>query len=376
MEASPKARRVWLFSRSADLAWLFLPVWACWLVCFALPSSVLQREVPLWIWVVFVLGIDVSHVWSTIFRTYLDKEEFNNHKRLLVLTPILSFTLLFCIALLGHTWYWRVLAYLALYHFIKQQYGFMAIYKARYGLRIKKFFEDKKIIYLSMLYPVLFWHLHGDRQFYWFIEGDFLVADFWTSDLAAQIQYWLKTLGNSLYWAILIGWLAEEVWLSFRQEANFPIGKVLWVLTTAGNWYLGIVYFNSDLAFTLTNVIAHGLPYMALVFFYVERKKAISGEKVARKKIPLLQSIHVIAMLGIVLVLALSEEYLWDMLLYREKYPFFETLFSYPMEALNQGWAQAVALALLSIPQVAHYVIDGFIWKGGKKNPYLKKVLL
>ena len=38
------------------------------------------------------------------------------------------------------------------------------------------------------------------------------------------------------------------------------------MVTTALCWGLGIVVFNSDYAFTVTNVIIHGVPYMALVY--------------------------------------------------------------------------------------------------------------
>ena len=89
---------MWLFGKHKDLSLLFIPVWIIWIVLFFLPNNFLQNDVPLWIWVVFILGIDVTHVWSTIFRTYLDKEEFNNHKTVLILAPIIAFILLFGIA--------------------------------------------------------------------------------------------------------------------------------------------------------------------------------------------------------------------------------------------------------------------------------------
>ena len=69
----------WLFNRRTDLFLLGLPVWLCWIVFFLLPDRLIYIGVPLWVWVVFILGIDVSHVWSMIFRTYLDPEEFSRH---------------------------------------------------------------------------------------------------------------------------------------------------------------------------------------------------------------------------------------------------------------------------------------------------------
>ena len=74
------------------------------------------------------------------------------------------------------------------------------------------------------------------------------------------------------------------------------------------------------------------------------------------------------------LLLAFGEEYLWDMFLNRSRSALFEWFFAYPLHALQTPLGQALALALLSVPQVTHYVLDGFIWKNNEKNPYLKKV--
>lgn len=369
-------RKIWLFNKSIDLLVLLLPVWVVWLVCFALPARVLQMELPLWVWVVFVLGIDVSHVWSTIFRTYLDKEEFTSHKKLLILSPILCFIVFFLVANVSVSWFWTLLAYVALYHFIKQQYGFMQLYRAKYGfLNLKKRLSDKFIIYLGMLYPVWYWHLNSDRRFSWFVDGDF----FRLKSIFEMIPFWhvgylsnVNLMCNLTYFTILFIWLIEEVYLHHKGNHKLPIGKWLWILTTWGNWYLGIVYFNSDLVFTITNVVAHGLPYMALVFFYVEKKREMKLSKASY-----FENIYRVGfMLIAVLVLAYGEEYFWDMWLYQENTAFFQTLLKYPMQMAQEPVVQATVLALLSVPQATHYVLDGFIWKSNPKNPYIKSVLL
>ena len=32
---------------------------------------------------------------------------------------------------------------------------------------------DAITIYAATIYPLLYWHLHSDRNFNWFVEGDF-----------------------------------------------------------------------------------------------------------------------------------------------------------------------------------------------------------
>jgi hypothetical protein len=348
----------WLFSRKTDLTVLFAPVWLCWLIAFMLPDHVLAAASPLWVWVLFVIGIDVGHVWSTLFRTYTDKEEFQNHRSLLLYTPVICFLVAYGISAISFSFFWRCLAYLAVYHFVKQQYGFTRIYKAKAKDFKPKFFNDNWIIYMSMLYPVFYWHMNLDRNFSWFIDGDFIQLS-----VSENVLFWMNTVGVALYLLILAGWLIEEVFIIKK----FSIGKVLWVFTTAGNWFLGIVYFNSDLVFTITNVVAHGIPYLALVIFYQQKKERVLKRK---RRIPLLATV-----IGGVLLLAFAEEYLWDMLVYRDNVTFFTSLINYPWFE-NVYPIQHVGLALLSVPQTTHYVLDGFIWKNNEKNPHLKTTLL
>lgn len=349
----------WIFNRNIDLFLLFIPVWLCWLTAFLLPDQVIQAEAPLWIWVVFVIGIDVSHVWSTLFRTYTDPEEFYNHRTLLVLTPIICFLAAYVVSSFSFNLFWRVLAYLAVYHFVKQQYGFMRIYKAKARDFRKKIFRDDLVIYLTMLYPLLYWHINLDRDFNWFIEGDFMQV----SGMPLKLLATINITGNVLYFGILAGWFAEEI----IRQGSISIGKVLWVLTTAGNWFIGIVYFNSEIVFTITNVVAHGVPYLALVIFYQSKKETL--QKKRKRRIPLWITIPLA-----VILLAFFEEYFWDMLVYRDNPEFFASIIQYPFFE-TKPWMQHVGLALLSVPQTTHYVLDGFIWKNNAQNPHLKPVL-
>ena len=59
-----------------------------------------------------------------------------------------------------------------------------------------------------------------------------------------------------------------KVDISIYFHGFLNIGKDIVVATTAICWYIGIVVFNSDYAFTVTNVIIHGVPYFALIYFY------------------------------------------------------------------------------------------------------------
>ena len=237
--------------------------------------------------------------------------------------------------------------------------------RLRMAISRPKLIRDNFVIYLSMLYPILYWHLSADREFAWFVEDDFLSAN-----LDADTMKTVGLVGNGLYFLILIWWLFEELF-SARKSGTLHTGKVLWVLTTALNWFLGIVFFNSDLVFTITNVVAHGLPYMALVIFYQGGKAKLRLGEIGRGLWFKISA----TIVGVVLLLAFAEEYLWDALVYRENESLFSLTYAYPWHAPGY-YVQLVAIGVLAVPQITHYILDGYIWKNNEKNPHLKEILL
>lgn len=357
----------WLFSKSLDLAFLFLPVWIVWIVFLSNGSYYQQLELPVWAWFIFILGIDVSHVWSSLFRTYSNKEEFTAHKTLLIIAPIILFVSSASLLYFSTQWFWRVMAYIAVFHFIKQQYGFLALYRYRKGQRNKRRISDKLLIYVATIYPVVYWHFNSHSRFNWFIENDFFPIDQWIGSEAVITSIFFAL--NCIYWIFIGTWVFQEVFQKDKEQVS--TGKILWGLTTAINWWFGIVYFNSDLVFSISNVVAHGIPYILLICFYDLRKRKVKT-KIQRNILPILKRIGFILL--VIFAAAFVEEYFWDMLVYREHASIFERIFPYHWDQLNYTWSLSIAVAILALPQQVHYITDGFIWKMNAKNKYLKPI--
>ena len=358
----------WLISKPVDLLVLLLPVWALWLVFFSNTTFFQNIQLPLWAWVVFILGVDVGHVWSSLFRTYLDPEEFKTHKKLLILTPIILFVASVTVLSFSMLWFWRLMAYVAVFHFIKQQFGFVALYKLKAGEKRKQLLSDKRIIYLATLYPVVYWHFNSDASFNWFMGNDFFqLHALFKNQVAVQTIFEILNWG---YWGLIAIWLSFEIKAILKGE-RVSIGKILWVLTTALNWWFGIVYFNSDVIFSVSNVVAHGIPYVALIYFYNLKKK----ELMAQVNMKVIWRLRWIAILLFTIILAaIVEEYFWDMFVYREHHQFFETILPYNWNQTTTKWGLVFAVAILALPQQTHYIIDGFIWKMNAKNKFLKPI--
>ena len=317
------------------------------------------------VWLVLVVGVDVAHVYSTLFRTYLDRQELAARPLLYIMTPILAWLVGSLLYAMGSLVFWRVLAYAAVFHFVRQQYGFMMIYGRRerdlpaWCRRL-----DKAAIYGATLYPLIYWHCH-QRQFSWFVEGDFIRLDLPL----------LATIAGLFYGAILAAYIVKEFAL-LRRGIGFNLPRNLLLVGTATSWFIGIVLFDNDLVFTGTNIIAHGIPYIALIWGYGRNQARLQGghssflapwiaHLFTWRAVP----VYMAALFG----LAYLEEGLWDGFVWREHGSLFGAFGTLP--SLSSSDALIWLAPLLALPQATHYILDAFIWRMQTKDTNWKRVL-
>jgi len=337
----------WLFSAQTDLSVFlgsavisFVALW------IGARAGVLYGDTPDWAWVPAVLLIDVAHVWSTSFRVYLDPHEIRRRPWLYSLVPIIGLAIGIALYSEGELVFWRALAYLAVFHFIRQQYGWVALYRVKAGERDKLGkWIDSVAIYAATLYPLIYWHTRLPRRFWWFMANDF-----------ASIPGLIERLAAPIYWAALCAYALKSIhgWV-VRRSGN-P-GKDIVVVTTALCWYVGIIGYNSDYAFTVTNVVIHGVPYFALIYFYSRtRMNQTNGQGMFR-----IFSRGPALFLVMLWAIAYIEEMFWDRGVWQDR----SWLFGSPWDI---GTLKTLLVPLLALPQLVHYVLDGFIWRR-KNNP-------
>jgi hypothetical protein len=256
--------------------------------------------------------------------------------------------------------FWTVLAYVAVFHFVRQQYGFLALYRLRAGEPPSRL--DSALLYLATLYPVIWWHTHLPRKFVWFVDGDFV---------ALRVRSVSHALGW-LYVAAIAGYLSKEL-ACIARGRPFALGKNLVLLSTALTWYVGIVVYDSDWSFTVTNVISHGAPYVALVWL-VCRRKWRGGSKASSWLAVVSRPQLALVFVGILAALAIVEEGLWDLLVWGDHPGLFGG--RQTAAALAGSPLLAFAVGALAVPQTTHYVLDGFIWKINAANGELRELLL
>lgn len=339
-------RQPWIHSAKADALLILSPPFLVLATVFLFQETLvkLNENYSFFTWLLLIVFVDVSHVYSTLFKTYLVRREFQARKKLYIAAPLLSLALGLLLYQFGSLAFWSVLALVAVFHFIRQQYGFMRLY-ARFEAHSISKKIDTAAIYAATLYPMLYW-FSTPRKFTWFVDNEFM---------------WLKKLSNILpvatvlYTVILGVWVGKTLAdLLKRKEFNLP--KNLVIVGTFLSWYFGIVYFNNDLIFTFLNVVSHGIPYIGLIYLNeIRNRKTYELKDLSFFK----TGFGAAAFVATLLAIAFSEEFLWEVFVWREN-------ISFGNITISESW-HMILVPLLTVPQLTHYILDGFIWKKPKK---------
>ncbi len=311
-------------------------------------------DTPLWAWVLLVVCVDVAHVWSTLFRTYLDGEELRRRPGLYTAAPLVAYGLGVLAHLVSPGTFWRLFAYVAVFHFVRQQYGWVALYDRKARVSDAERRLDTAAIYAATVGPVVWWHANLPRAFWWFVENDFL----------SGLPRWMGTAALVGHFVVLAAWAGFQARRVLRGE-GLQLGKVLLVLATWVTWYGGIVLARDDFAFTVMNVLLHGVPYFTLLLRYARGRHAEGGYGawgvLVRAGLP--------GFLLFLAALALAEEFLWDRLVWHDR----PLLFGESGLTLEADLL-ALVVPLLALPQVTHYVLDAFVWKPGQDAALLTRL--
>ena len=315
--------------------------------------GILDGDAPWWIWLGLVLWIDVSHVWATLFRVYFDPDERKRRLFLYWGTPVFAYVVGVTLYSENALWFWRVIAYMALFHFVKQQLGWLKIYHRKEpSLKNKDVLWDRFALSASMVFPIVYWHANlSSSHFAWMLVGDFV-----------EINAGILKIAWPFYLFAMCSY-ASRRGVAFWQKKPWSVGKDVLFASTAFCWFAGIVWIGSDYAFTVTNIIIHGVPYLVLVHYYC-RHRVKSSKGVGSR----LGAVSLWGLLWTVLVFAFFEEALWDKLYWADKAWLFGS--AWPISP----FLEKTMAPLLAVPQLTHYILDGFIWRR-KDNPLLEGFL-
>jgi hypothetical protein len=280
----------------------------------------------------------VFHTVQNLFRKRRNTEK----KTLYIGIPLISWVLGIILFQFGGLTFWSVLALVAVFHFIRQQYGFMRIY-ARFEPNNWSKRIDEVAVYAATLYPMLYW-FKTPRAFTWFVNNEF---------------DWLQNLPDYtgfitvLYFGILMTWLIKTAFEAFKtKQLNIP--KTALITGTYLSWYFGIVYFNNDLLYLSERYFSRNSLYRIDLYPRNQTKRNSQLNRLLIFK----SVMGIFLFIGVILGFAFLEEFLWETLVWNEHFSLDLTVPEILLQFL---------VPLLVVPQLTHYLLDGFIWRKPKK---------
>ena len=298
-------RDAWIVSARFDVLIVVIPFLVATGALFGF--SALGVKEPLWAYLLCFIAFDVAHVWSTIYVTYLDSEARKKRPWLYFAPVPLTLVTSFFVHLWSPTLFWTGISYSAIFHFAKQQYGFIAIYKAKAKERSAiDYHLDKWTLWVGALGPVLLWHATPAGQFDWFDE----TARFVLQPPVAVVPYIYGVMA-----VVFLLWAGRQV-ERLVTTATFNVGKCMWMVGAWVSWFVGLRLADHLLVSAAFLNLFHGLPFLALVWWRCNHKWQGRTEEAKRVGSGLIawlsQRRRWVFFYGFVFSIALVEEALWD----------------------------------------------------------------
>jgi hypothetical protein len=383
----------WIINPKMDLSWFIGGAFAGYALFF-MHAGLGWDMIGIWfLWVVF---LDSPHFFGTISRTYLDRQEFAERRRLLTWSLlwflagpavlVISY-LLFRSGFERYDFPW--VAFLiffglwAYWHVVRQHYGFMRLYQRKNGdtdvfdLRV-----DSALLYGGLLIPfIVFVARHPDARIQFGLdaeiaaypvlpEGGRLIAAFDPGYLLAlSWEHWLIAVSVAVIGTLAVAFLARQV-VRFHQGEPLNGPKILFLLAVVPLHvyvcYSPAVLTASLLAFGAFVTVFHDIQYHAIVWFHhrnryhrpgVDKKQFGLAPKISRHF-----AIYAICAIGFAAVFRLLGCTLnvhpgCAPLLISSEIALFGTL---QTDVLLKAF-------LLGFP-LHHYFVDQYIWKPSKSK--------
>jgi hypothetical protein len=260
----------WIISARDDLIWLIGSVSSSYLLLILYVKGLLPLVPMVALWAIL---IDAPHVFGTFSRTYFDRIERRNRRRLLW-GSLLFFAVGPVMVYLGAGLVFFFLAALwAYYHLVKQHYGFMVLYKKKNNdLAAVDNALDRLLLLFAFNYP-----------FVAFIARD--------PEAMLRVPTTLQAGVNGLATILLAGtvilavaWLGRQIQRALTGE---PLNVPKYLLLAAAipmHWIVLLTPMpHKPIAIVAILTIYHNLQYHRLIWFHNKKYAPPSGTPTVRK---------------------------------------------------------------------------------------------
>jgi hypothetical protein len=248
-------RKTWISSPKFDLSFIIIPPLLGVLVAVLLESpdpvlTAIRNQL-----IVVLVIIDLAHLISMWFRIYTSGEEGPQELKKYWAIYFLLVITFFGLAMFNYfgKMYW-VVTYFAMYHNVKQNYGFYSYYRKNESKDPKEIKFEKYYFMAVSFFPIYLWHL--DKK-------DFI--NYW-SGYFFEIPY-LEYTKYPVIIAMLY-YTFKYVQLSYKKYLNDDLSptKILFFVTVTLAWYLTILIVRETLSLFLAIIAAHAIAYLFFVW--------------------------------------------------------------------------------------------------------------
>ena len=327
-----------IFSPEID-RWVFvLPLVVAVVVSLLHEASVTlgitSDELPHWVYITGVVVADVGHVGTSLLLSHTHfSHSWGTQHWLYIIT---MFVVTLVMSLYSLQLVWVSLGYLTLVHYVAQQLRLVNLCKGSTAFH-------RSMIVLGAVCPILVWHTDAHRGFDWFFRDDPLPI----------------VLPEVVYPIAAVVWAAAAVVFFAKGLISGTLTHTsnVTVLSSAVSWGVGIL-LPSPSAALLFLTIPHAIPCFVMSYYAIRNKwDRSSGGPRSETAVFIRWSVRSwYSFMAVLLVLAVFEEVLWDVLVYRE--------WSTSVFAHHQSGdvEYAVFTSVLLLPQVYHVLADFVLW--------------
>jgi hypothetical protein len=278
--------------------------------------------------------LDSGHVYTSVWRTYLDKKEFKRRKWTYLLSPLIIFTAFYLISLFDFILLGAIVVYATLYHNMRQFYGMSKWYQ-----KVNSSFDKISDYFFYILTVLCFVTVH--------FRTDLQLSEYYPN--ANRFLYpnlFLVKICLFLFFLTLLAWSIYEFHKAYKT-GELEWARLLSIAFPVGLYAVSFLHFKTLPTIVFPLVVSHGLSYMVLI--HQSARKTAEPEKIISWGLP-------VTILAVALVFGSLEFYFDD----------FE--FANP----NSGFKPLLA-ALLLTPLFCHYYFDAFLWKSS--HPDFHKII-
>jgi hypothetical protein len=245
----------WIIGARDDLVWFIGSVVSSYALLVLYVSGVLPL---MWMVAAWAILIDAPHVFGTFSRTYFDRTERRERKRLL-LGSLLFFVVgpAMVLAHMGALFFFLAVLW-AYYHLVKQHYGFMVLYKKKNNdLAPVDNALDRIFLMVAFTYP-----------FVAYVAGDAEAM----KRVPESLRFAFTGLERILWFATIIialAWLGRQIQRAVQGQA-LDVPKYLLLLAAIPMHWVALLtpMPGKPIALVAILTVYHNLQYHRLIWFH------------------------------------------------------------------------------------------------------------